>query len=332
MKEDDIRPEALFRRYLALTKRDARTYFADVPRTRVPCPACGNTDSTVLFRKSSFVFEECPVCGTLYANPRPAPEIFNHYYESAPSIEFWATHFYKETEDSRRKLLIRPKAERVREILKKYIPAVKPGDCLIDIGAGYGVFCEELEAITKNKPEVIAVEPSPGLQEVCRKKKIPTIGKFFEQVTREDLNKKRIIAATSFELLEHLADPDAFIASCHAVLPEGALLILTTLSWHGFDLQVLRQRSRSIQPPAHINFFNPESVRTLLERHGFSVLDVTTPGKLDVDIVAKQAGDIRCDFVSRFIEKSDEETRQKFQVLLQESKMSSHMMIVAQRN
>ena len=116
------------------------------------------------------------------------------------------------------------------------------------------------------------------------------------------------------------------------MLPKGALQVLTTLNWHGFDLQVLRQRSRSIQPPAHINFFNPASLRILLERNGFSVLEVTTPGKLDVDIVAKQAGDIRCEFISRLIETSNEAARQKFQEFLQESKMSSHMMIVARRD
>lgn len=331
MRENDIRPEELFLYYLALMKKDARTYFADAKRLRIICPACKNKIGKVLFNKSGFAFEECPQCGTLYANPRPSEEVFNNYYSSAPSVQFWATHFYKQTEESRRKFLIRPKAERVNEIIHEYSSLAGSDDCILDIGAGYGVFCEELADINNNTPEVICVEPSPGLQEVCRKKKIPTIGKFFGQVTRRDLGNKRIVAATSFELLEHLANPDHFILKCHEILPEDALLILTTLNWHGFDLQVLRQRSRSIQPPAHINFFTSGSVQTLLKRHGFKVLEVTTPGKLDVDIVAKQKADIRCDFIMHLIGDSDETGREKFQKFLQESKMSSHMMVVAQR-
>jgi 2-polyprenyl-3-methyl-5-hydroxy-6-metoxy-1,4-benzoquinol methylase len=331
MKENDIRPNALFARYLSLTKKDAKTFFASVERTRISCPACKYETGKILFKKSGFVFEECPKCGTLYVNPRPNEEAFNHYYKTAPSIQFWATHFYKQTEDSRRKLLIRPKAERVNEIIHLYAPSIGSDDCILDIGAGYGVFCEELREICKNMPEVIAVEPSPGLQKVCCKKKIPTIGKFFEKVTKQDARNKRIIAATSFELLEHLADPNGFIKNCHAILPKNALLILTTLNWQGFDLQVLRQKSRGIQPPAHINFFTPGSVKMLLARHGFEIVEITTPGKLDVDIVAKQATDIRCEFIAHLMRDSDEKTRRKFQQFLQESNMSSHMMVVAKR-
>lgn len=331
MKEEEIRPDVLFSEYLSLTEKDGKTYFCNTPLYRIPCPACKNEEGDFLFRKGEFDFEECPKCGLLYVNPRPTEENFTEFYETAPSIKYWATHFYKHTEDSRRKLLIRPKAVRVKEIIHQFAPALTKNDCILDIGAGYGVFCEELQALFQNIPEIIAVEPSQELQEVCKNKKIQTIGKFFERVTKSDIGKKRIIAATSFELLEHLANPDRFINHCYSVLPKGALLILTTLNWRGFDLQVLRHKSRNIQPPTHINFFTPTSIEILLKRHSFDIVEITTPGKLDVDIVSKQVSDINGDFLSQLIIESDDNVKQKFQKFLQEANLSSHMMVVAKR-
>ena len=158
---------------------------------------------------------------------------------------------------------------------------------ILDIGAGYGVFCEELQRLFPGTT-VIAVEPSRALAARCRERGVPTIKKFLEAVDGNDLGGKRIIAATAFELLEHLPNPGGFLTRCSALLPAGALIILTTLNWMGFDLQVLREHSRSITPPAHINFFTPSSLAICLERNGFHPESITTPGKLDVDIASKE--------------------------------------------
>ena len=102
MKEESIRPEKIFKKYLALAKKDAGTYFKNIPFTYHPCPACKSTKSTFMFRKEGFDYEECTSCGTLYANPRPSPGAFCRDHSDAPSVKDWATHFYKVTEDARR--------------------------------------------------------------------------------------------------------------------------------------------------------------------------------------------------------------------------------------
>ena len=50
MKEHDIRPKELFDEYLRLAADDAKTYFADCERERIPCPACG-CEGSPLFEK-----------------------------------------------------------------------------------------------------------------------------------------------------------------------------------------------------------------------------------------------------------------------------------------
>lgn len=329
MKEEEIRPESLFNDYLALAENDVKTFFLSSPFRYVPCPACGATERSFRFRKMGFDYEECNACGTLYVNPRPPLEAFQRYYSDSPSVNFWATHFYRETEEARRIKLVRPKAAMV---VAKIETMGKPGagSVILDIGSGYGVLCEELIRILPARCTVAGIEPSLALAKVCREKGITTIQKQMEDVDPADLPGGAVVAAISFELLEHLHDPATFLNACHRVLPKGALLILTTLSWAGFDLQVLRERSKSIHPPHHINFLTPDSVRLLLERHGFECCEVTTPGKLDVDIAAKQTTDVKDCFI-RSILSSDTATREAFQAVLASTGLSSHMMVVARK-
>jgi SAM-dependent methyltransferase len=209
--------------------------------------------------------------------------------------------------------------------------ATKKNTCIVDIGAGYGVFCEELQKILPSTMTVVALEPSVALQQICSDKGVFTVRGFLEDCSRSDFPCRSIAAATSFELLEHLHDPGRFVSACHSLLDSGGLLILTTLSWDGFDLQVLQEQSKSIHPPHHINFFTVRSVCTLLQRHGFVVHSVTTPGKLDVDIAAKQIPDIKCGFARNLLTLSNEAVKAKFQEFLQDAKLSSHMMVVAQK-
>jgi SAM-dependent methyltransferase len=331
MKEEEIRPTALFEEYLTLAEKDIATFFSEASRKEVPCPACGSTDRLFRFSKKGFGYCECQVCLTLYVNPRPDEEVFNRFYQDSESVRFWATHFYRETEKARQELLVKPKAKTAGALIETHTRARHAEPVVVDIGAGYGGFCIALKSVLAEPWIVMGIEPALALQEVCREKKIPVIPKFLDAVKREDFGGRGVVAATSFELLEHLYNPQQFIRDCHQLLQEDGILILTTLNGKGFDLQLLGDKSRSISPPHHINFFNPYSVRLLLERGGFEILEITTPGKLDVDIVAKQLPDVSCPCIRDLLAASDDAVRDRLQAILRETLMSSHMMIVARK-
>ncbi|EHQ36871.1 class I SAM-dependent methyltransferase [Methanoplanus limicola] len=329
MKEEDIRPRKIFDEYLALAKKDVNNYFLTKPFYYVSCPACKGENSRFKFRKYGFDYEECDKCKTLYVNPRPTPESFSDYYSNSPSVKYWATNFYKETESSRRELIIKPKAKLVKRYLDKYLGDTN-NTSIIDIGAGYGVFCEELQLLADEGTTVVAIEPSDSLNRICIEKGLKTVPKFIENVYNSDFEGMDISCAISFELLEHLHNPELFIQKCSEIISPEGLLIITTLTWDGFDLQVLQDKSSSIHPPHHLNFFTKKSLSILLERNGFEVCEITTPGKLDVDIVSKQLSDIKDPFIRKLIE-SDQEIKDNFQTFLQEAGLSSHMMAVAKK-
>ena len=334
MKESEIRPEAVFNQFLALAERDAKYYFGEVPRAHVNCPACDRAGTTFAFHKLGFDYETCRSCETLFVNPRPSQDAFRRYYCEAPSIKFWATHFYEQTEAARRERIFAPRARAVLERIRKYLAdaGTAEGGWIADIGAGYGVFCEEIRKIAP-KANVFAIEPSPDLVRICRRKELTVVPKFIEDAERADLpvgpNERGTF--TSFELLEHVQDPKAFLDSCRSLLRPGDLFMLTTLNGLGLDIQVLWEKSKSVHPPHHINFFNPRSVKVLLERAGFLVLEVSTPGKLDVSILENSLGKVFSDrFWGNFLAQLGEDGKEQFQQFLADHGLSSHMMVMAQ--
>lgn len=330
MLEEEIRPNKIFEEYLKLAEKDLWSYFYDVPYYYLPCPACGSNTNTHQFRKSLFDYVECQQCNTLFVNPRPGAEVFNRYYFESPSMDFFASNFYKETEKNRRNLLIKPKAKKTLDYVNIYYGPIYEGDIVIDIGGGYGVFCEELKKLLPKTNPIITIEPSRKLQRILEKKKIIAIPKFFENVEREDFKGGKVIAVTCFELLEHLHEPNVFLSKCNQILDRGSLLILTTLAWDGFDLQTLRYYSKSITPPQHINFFTKKSISILLNKHGFENCLLSTPGMLDADIVSKEIMYVKDPFLKEILS-GDLHVKEQFQNFLQNVKLSSHMLVVAKK-
>jgi hypothetical protein len=324
MKEEDIRPKKIFDEYLRLAEQDTKKYFGAVERERCACPACEST-GRFAFTKHGFDYECCPACQTLFVSPRPVAEAFSRYYTDSDSSKFWASTFYKETAEARREKLWKPKARLIHDTLQRYDAG---GHSVIDIGGGFGLFAQEMRALLGRT--ITVIEPGPHLAAACREKGVPVIQEFLEQVDDAALPAGPR-AFVSFELFEHLHSPTAFLEHVWALMRSGDLLLFTTLSGTGVDIQALWQDSKSVSPPHHLNFLNPASVTTLLRRLGFAVLEVTTPGKLDVDILANNQALIKDRFWQTFVASATEEAKARWQAVIAASGWSSHMMVACRR-
>jgi 2-polyprenyl-6-hydroxyphenyl methylase / 3-demethylubiquinone-9 3-methyltransferase len=328
MKIDDIRPERMLADKLVAMQHDIDWLKARVGEfVHVPCPACNCENSVLLYEKSSLKYRRCSECATQYASPRPDAKMIGEFLKQSKNYAFFVTHIFPASAEVRRKQIFVPRVDRVEQAAKDM--GIK-GGTLLEVGAGFGFFCEEMGKRSSFE-HVIALEPGPDMANACREKGIETIESIFETAVIE----KEIDIITCFEVIEHLFCPADFVSWAASILNPGGYLYLTCPNIAGFETDIMKQKSGTIDH-GHINLFNPDSLGKLVERHGFEVVEFETPGKLDVDAVrlAFEKGIVTSeelgDFVTRIVS-ADADTQNAFQNFLQDQQMSSHMMMMARK-
>jgi len=327
--EADIRPDHLMPRAMELLEQDTRYLIARSGEfVRVPCPACGCVDTQAVMHKRGVTFDACDDCGTVYVNPRPTREILEDYYRQAKYYEYWNKYIYPQSEDVRRRKIFRPRAERVAEICERFAVSRRT---IVDVGAAHGFFCEEIRALGAFE-RVVAIEPVAAMAESCRRRGFTVIE---APVERADLGSDPVDVIVSFEVLEHLFCPEAFLRGCEGLLSPDGLLVLSCPNIRGFDLLVLREAADSITPE-HLNYFHPEALQTLCERCGFETVEITTPGKLDADIVRKKVMAGLYDlserpFLQQVLIQEWDRVGEAFQRFLADNRLSSHMWFVGRK-
>lgn len=324
MDENDIRPQALFDELLRLNKLDIKKYFTNTTDEKVLCPAC-DIEGHKSFVKNNFSFDECLNCKSLYVSPRPQKKYFDAYYTDSESSKYWATTFYKATEKNRKKMLWEPKAKMIKEKIENFCSDTKE---IIDIGGGYGLFMVEFLKISDIKHLVI--EPSKYLSKACQHKGLKTLVKFLEDVSINDLSKLKK-TFVSFELFEHLHNPKDFLITLNNIMNKNDMFVFTTLSGMGLDIRTLWEKAKPVSPPMHLNFLNPKSINILLKKVGFEVIEVTTPGKLDIDIMNNNKDNIKDKFWKDFLNYANEKEKKIMQKNISENNLSSHMMVVCRK-
>jgi len=326
MKEEDIRKRDILNKYLELVRIDSEHFFQDKTSFHtILCPACESNNYRFEFEKYGFSYVQCTECDTLYVNPRPSYGQLIQIYINSPSTKFWVNEFFLPMADARREKIFKPRAQYISE----KFPQLKAGT-IGDIGAGFGIFIEELKKIWPDT-NIIAIEPSVEMALICRNNGLKVIQSAMEDI---DPFSMQFDLLTAFEIFEHLHNPGSFLEKTFALLKKHGYLYLTTLNGLGFDIQLLWENSKSVMPPHHLNFFNPNSIKILLEKKGFKVVEITTPGKLDWDIVEGSFiydSIDPCRFFKTVSKYGSDEAKKELQLWISKNGFSSHMSIIAKK-
>ncbi len=289
------------------------------------CPACGSSNSKLLYKKHYLSHLLCKNCLTQYVSPRPTKALLADFYKNSLNYAYWAKYIFSASADVRKEKIFKPRAHFLIDCLKKK----KINGKLLEIGAAYGYFCEEIKKF-KYFDKVIGIEPTPDLAKILRSKKIDVIESSYEEAI---LNFKFDVIV-NFEVIEHLFNPQEFLQWCFNNLNPGGCLYLTCPNIGGFETTVLGKESDTVDHE-HLNLFNTISIKTLVEAVGFEKVVVSTPGLLDFDIVkqsylSKKISKNRLGpFLLSLIESESLDTEQKFQKYLIKSNNSTHMMLLA---
>ena len=116
-------------------------------------------------------------------------------------------------------------------------------------------------------------------------------------------------------------------------LKDDGLLVLNTRAGSGFDIIALKENNEKIYPYEHILLPSVKGLMHMLEDSGYEVLEITTPGVMDVKYVMDSKDKLGDDdiFLKYLMEESNQSALQEFQRFLQKNCMSSFVCVIARK-
>ncbi|MDL2226359.1 class I SAM-dependent methyltransferase [Deltaproteobacteria bacterium OttesenSCG-928-M10] len=292
---------------------------------QVACPACGGSGLSQRLEKDGFTFGRCAECKTLYMPFRPNAELLAEYYAQSANMEYFSKVIFPASQKERIEHIYTPRLEM---LLTKCAQAGCLGGTYAEIGAGSGQFAHLVQK-RGAFDRVLAVEPAKSLAADCRARGLDVLEAPVEQLD----STLQVNVVAIFEVLEHLFSPASFVRHAREILAEGGLCILTTPNGLGLDVLELGMASTTVDFQ-HLTLFNPDSITRLMQKEGFEVIEVTTPGKLDVSLVRQGWDDGAVPsgaFLEHMLRESPESVAGEFQKFVSNNLLSSHMWVVAQK-
>jgi len=300
------------------------------------CPICGSSKSKQgkPFR-GTYKVSICETCGTPYVNPVPNPEALVDYYTNSTCREVY------------RKLVKRRNTggasyvtdERVLKSLEALRGVTEDRPIrVLEVGSGSGHFLARLkEAVNTELPgreialigldlDIVSINnpADPDLDLQCLAA---------EEINSLEPNSFDLVA--HFEFIEHLVDPYQFMSDVKKILRVGGKSVFTTPNIHSVEMKALdynnyRLMAHAIFPPMHINAFGTMNMVHFVLRSGLKVVEIETPGRLDMDILT-HSKDFFDDDGLKLMVALDEPTKALLQHLMQLSRSSGVMSCVVEK-
>jgi hypothetical protein len=300
-------------------------FFGDRSRLiKTDCPGCGSRRYKKAFMKMGFQYNRCNRCDSLFASPRPTAGMLDDFYRNSKAVAFWRNEIATRTREARYRNQMFPLGQWVLELADEYLPET---GTFIDYRSKYPGLLDAMSESGKFG-EIITVKP-----ELAGDKDLLPGG----IVIRDEMGegKEEADVFTAFEVIERIFDPAEFIRKAYGVCKSKGLFFLTTNTGSGFEYQVLNGKSPRLHPPDRLNLLSIEALQDLLTGAGFELIEVSTPGRLDVEIVRNAAANdpsIKLPVFLRYLfSQRDEKAWHSFQGFLQENQLSSFLRIAARK-
>ncbi len=133
--------------------------------------------------------------------------------------------------------------------------------------------------------------------------------------------------------LQHERNPVRSLRKIRESLKEDGILILNTRLGSGFDILTLKGGADDIFPYEHIMLPSKKGLEIILEKSGYELLEITTPGTRDMNVVLKNKERIEDSnfFVKYLLDTAETSVLSDFQQFLQKSGLSSFAQVVAKK-
>lgn len=258
-------------------------------------------------------YGRCPTTGGLFLMKQPLPEAWRRLLEDVSRFRRSPEAFHADLAQSRADHVYAPKLEWISETLRLQ-RLRRP--LMLEAMTEHSYFTTLLRD-SGLCSDIVSIEEMDLAQGIGKARSCP----------------EGIQAAVLLESLDRVHDPQQLLHRVAGCLAEGGLLFVTALVASGFDMAVLGLKNLYLYPPDRMNCFSLQGLSRLLERSGFELVEVSTPGVLDVQIVRAHVQQDPTLPLSMFERQliGMHEQGQAVQAFLQQSRLSSFARIVARR-
>ena len=148
----------------------------------------------------------------------------------------------------------------------------------------------------------------------------------------QNFTNKKYSVVTGFEIMDRLYNPREILGQIRDNMEDGGLLFISTMSSSGLDFQYLKEKSKNLVPPMHMNIFSTEGIVKLFEDLNFEIIELSTTGMLDLNILENNIDNIELPkFIKDIILNRDSLVKEAFQEFLQRGRLSSYLRLLARK-
>lgn len=300
------------------------------------CPICGSSLKTNQedFHQT-FKVVKCKACASVYVSPAPDLAAIKDYYERCKCNKMLA----ELTRSRSKKFNV---DDRIKSIDKIVQQSGKQKLKVLEVGCSSGFFLQGLRDYLKINFSQIDFQLY-GIDIDC-----DAIQKSVDHSldlscdSAESLCQRQINEVGTYdlivhyELIEHLFNPYDFMQAVKSLLKPGGYSIFTTPNALGAEnlasnYNTRRLLAHAIFPPMHLNAFSVQNISLFSYKLGFEVMEITTPGKLDIDMICKNRQFLTNDSFTKIANLEDEIIKQMLQEYTRNCMASSHMQCILRK-
>ena len=231
-----------------------------------PCPVCTGARTEAYVEKDGFKFLKCTACGYVFCHPRPSQdELAKHYGVSEGDTGIRRDFYPKASSRGRRAFF---------NALKLW-PHVWH-QRVLDLGCGGGFVVGGMKTVGATQSVGIdinanAIEYARAHYPKCE----------FHLGTFDDFSGGKLPKfgfVYSSEVIEHVADVEAYMRFLVEVTAPGAKVFITTPDLASGQVPEDVTAWSMFSPPVHIQFFTPATLTQLFGRFGFTPIKRVSDG------------------------------------------------------
>jgi hypothetical protein len=278
----------------------------------IECPLCGSKKHDKFFTKWGVKYMRCSECGSIYAHCDMRQ--IGAYNDDPAINELRKSQRYQDDADMMRHTSWSEFLDWLRFRFYRF-NGFKTNLVITDFGNRYTGFIK-----------MIATDNMCGKYQL-----LDSILDTEYSAGKKNIQEADIILYSN--RIQQSFNPVADLISIKPLLKSDGILILQSRLGSGFDILTLKGKNDKIFPFEHVLLPSKEALFAILCEAGYDILEVTTPGNLDVNYVYSKKQFLSNDniFTKYMFEHSSPETLREFQRFLQKNDLSSFVQVIVRK-